>query len=238
MLFAVDIDGTVAKGDGKLAPYAQFLNQVVGFGLPDTFFTDDMDQDTYEAAVKASGVTKELLEQARALKQYDPILQTRSVPIEGAVSAMHQLANIGKLIYVTVRMSFSEALTRSWLDRWEFPSSQECYCCANLYYKIRRAYEEANENEPIILIDDLASRLASTMVLVQRVEPDMARSLWHRLALVPFGKRLDTPVAQHLRHFMRSRIVSWDKEQIHLLLKEVTEDGLAQQDTKSVWGKI
>jgi|SRR5436853_1589631 len=84
MLFAVDIDGTIAKGDGKLAPYAQFLNQMAGFGLPDAFFADDMDKDAYSAAVKASGVTKEILEQARELKQFDPTVQERSVPIPGA----------------------------------------------------------------------------------------------------------------------------------------------------------
>jgi hypothetical protein len=162
MLFAVNVDGTIAKGDGKLAPHAQFLNQMAGLGLPDTFFADDMDKDTYTAAVKASGVTKEVLEQAREWKQFDPTLQERSVPIPGVVEAMHQLANVGKLIYVTVRMSFSETLTQSWLARSGFPNSSQCYCCPNFYYKIRRAYEEANDHEPIVLIDDLAYRIAWT----------------------------------------------------------------------------
>ncbi len=230
MLFAVDIDGTIAKGDGKLAPYAQFLNQMAGFGLPDAFFADDMDKDAYSAAVKASGVTKEILEQARELKQFDPTVQERSVPIPGAVEAMHQLANVGKLIYVTVRMSFSETLTRSWLARSGFPNSSECYCCANLYYKIRRAYEEANDHEPIVLIDDLAYRIAWTMALAQRAEPDIARSLWQRLSLVPFGTRPETPLAHHLTHFMRPRIASWEKDVIQAFLNEVQDYGFARRN--------
>src|SRR5436190_15474861 len=229
MLFAIDIDGTIAKGDAKLAPYAQFLNQMVGFGLPDSFFADDMDQDAYSAAVKASGVTKEILEQARELKQFDPTSQERSVPIPGAVEAMHQLADRGKLIYITVRMPFSEALTRSWLARTGFPNSQECHCCANLYYKIRRAYEVANEHEPIVLIDDLASRVAWTMALAKRAEPDIARSLWHRLFLVPFGKRPDIRLAHHLTHFMNPRIVSWEKKAIQAFLEEVQDYGFARR---------
>ncbi len=230
MLFAVDIDGTIAKGDGKLAPYAQFLNQMAGFGLPDSFFTDDMDKDAYSAAVKDSGVTKEILEQARELKQFDPALQERSVPIPGAVEAMHQLANVGKLIYTTVRMSFSETLTRSWLARSGFPNSAECYCCSNLYYKIRRAYEEANDDEPIVLIDDLAYRVAWTMALAQRAEPDMARSLWRRLSLVPFGTRPDIPLARHLTHFIQPRIASWEKDVTHAFLKEVQDHGFARRN--------
>src|SRR5579859_2398114 len=150
MLFAVDIDGTIAKGDGQLAPYAHFLNQMADFGLPDAFFADDMDKDAYSAAVKASGVTKEALEQARELKQFDPALQERSLPMPGAVEAMRQLADVGKLIYVTVRLPFSEGLTRRWLASHGFPNSSNCYTCANLYYKIHRAYEEAGSQEPII----------------------------------------------------------------------------------------
>ena len=219
MLFAIDVDGTIAKRDGKLAPSAQFLNQMAGLGLPDTFFADDMDQDAYTAAVEASGVTKEVLEQAREWIYFDPVLQERYVPIPGAVEAMQQLANVGKLIYVTVRMSFSETLTRSWLARSGFPNSSECYCCPNSYYKIRRAYEVASDHEPIVLIDNRASQIAWRMALAQRAEPDIARSLWPRLALVPFGTRPDAPLPHHLTHFMRSRIASWDATQA--FLKEV-----------------
>jgi hypothetical protein len=228
MLFAVDIDGTIAKGDGKLAPYAQFLNQTARFDLPDAFFVDDMDQDAYSAAVKASGVTKEILEQARELKQFDPTTQERCVPIAGAVEAMHQLAGLGKLIYITVRMPFSETLTRSWLARSGFPNSQECYCCVNFYYKIRRAYQEADDHEPIVLIDDLAYRVAWTMALAERAEPDVARSLWHRLSFVPFGKRPAIQLARHLTHFMRPRITSWESEEIQAFLKEVQDHGLVR----------
>jgi hypothetical protein len=230
MLFAVDIDGTIAKGDGKLASYAQFLNQVAGFGLPDAFFADDMDQDAYSEAVKASGVTKEILERARELKQYDPTLQERCLPIPGAVEAMHQFANMGKLIYITVRMSFSETLTRSWLARCGFPNSSECYCCSDFYHKIRRAYEEANDDEPIVIIDDLAYRVAWTMALAQRAEPDVARSLWHRLALVPFGTRPEVPLARHLTHFMRPRIASWEKDVMQAFLKEVQDYELVRRN--------
>lgn len=229
MLFAVDIDGTIARGDGQLSPYAQFLNQTAGFGLPDTFFADDMDKDAYAAAVKASGVTKEILEQARELKQFDTTLQERCLPIPGAVEAMHQLANMGKLIYITVRMSFSETSTRSWLARIGFPNSTKCFCCSNLYYKIRRAYEEADTYEPIVLIDDLASRVAWTMALCQRAEPDVARSLWHRLAFVPFGTRPDVPLARHLTHFIRPRITSWEKDVTQAFLNEVQDYGLARR---------
>ena len=230
MLFAVDIDGTIAKGDGQLAPYAQFLNQMAGFGLPDDFFADDMDKDVYSAAVKASGVTKEILEQARELKQFDPTLQARCLPMPGAVEAMHQLTNVGKLIYITVRMPFSETLTRSWLARAGFPNSSECYCCSNFYYKIRRAYEESNDDEQIVLIDDLAPRVAWTMALAQRAEPDVARSLWHRLSLVPFGTRPDVPLARHLTHFMRPRIASWEKDVIEVFLKEVQDYGFVRRN--------
>jgi hypothetical protein len=230
MLFAVDIDGTIAKGDGKLAPYAQFLNQTAGFGLPEVFFADEIDQDAYSAAVKASGVTKEILEQARELKQFDPSMQERCVPIPGAVEAMHQLAHLGNLIYITVRMPFSETLTRSWLTRSGFPNSQKCYCCANLYYKIRRTYEEANDDEPIVLIDDLASRVAWTMALAKRAEPDIARSLWYRLSLVPFGTRPDVPLARHLTHFIGPRIVSWESGEIQAFLKGVQNHGLIRRN--------
>lgn len=229
MLFAVDIDGTIAKGDGKLPPYAQFLNQTVGFGLPESFFTDDMNQDVYSAAIKASGVTKEMLEQARELKQFDPALQERALPLPGAVEAMHQLADEGKLIYVTVRLPFSEGLTRRWLASHGFPNSSNCYSCANLYYKIRQAYEEADSEEPILLIDDLASRVAWTMALAERAEPDVARSLWHRLFLVPFGNRPGIALASRLQHFLLPRIVSWESEELQTFLKEVQQYGLVRR---------
>jgi hypothetical protein len=230
MLFAVDIDGAIATGDGELAPYAQFLNQAAGFGLPETFFADEIDQDAYLAAVKASGVTKEILEQARELKLFDPLLQERCVPIPGAVEAMHQLAHLGKLIYITERMPFSEPLTRSWLTRCGFPESQKCFCCANLYYKIRRAYEEASDDEPIVIIDALASRVAWTMVLARRAEPEMARSLWHRLSLVPFGTRPDVSLARPLTHFIGPRIASWEPEETQAFLKEVQDRGLVRRN--------
>ena len=108
-------------------PNAQFLNQVAGLGLPDTFFADDVDQDAYATAVTASGVPKEIREYARGFTQHDPILQKRCIPISGAVEAMHQLAALGKLIYVTIRLPYSETLTRDWLARFGFPNSQECY---------------------------------------------------------------------------------------------------------------
>ena len=230
MLFAVDIDGTIAKGDRTFVPNAQFLNQVAGLGLPDTFFADDVDQDAYATAVTASGVPKEIREYARGFTQHDPILQKRCIPISGAVEAMHQLAALGKLIYVTIRLPYSETLTCDWLARFGFPNSQECYSCSHYYYKIRRAYEEADADEPIVLIDDLASRIAWTIALAERAEPDIVRSLWHRLSLVPFGTRSDVPLAHHLMRFMRPRIVSWEEDVTQAFLQEVQDYGLIRRD--------
>jgi hypothetical protein len=81
-----------------------------------------------------------------------------------------------------------------------------------------------------VLIDDLASRVAWTMALAQRAEPDIADSLWYRLSLVLFGNRPAIPLARHLTHFIRPSIASWEKDVIQAFLQEVQDYGLARRD--------
>jgi len=149
MLFAVDIDGTIAKHELGEKSLISYMNRELGLGLSEarlaefrccsqipnaelqTLMAHSQEVRTeYEAysqqyTLKGSSEVQAWLAQAEQHKkrfeevlyasQFDPDIQKVKVPTPGAIQAVHQLALLGKIIYLTLRKPYSEQLTREWL---------------------------------------------------------------------------------------------------------------------------
>src|SRR5712691_4675461 len=97
MLFAVDIDGTIASTQETDA-YNVYLAAVLGLRLPDEWRSphgrtaDVLELDEVRDYQASSEDAARRLAAVIADGQYSPLVQERAVPIPGAVSGMNALA--------------------------------------------------------------------------------------------------------------------------------------------------
>jgi hypothetical protein len=178
MLFAVDIDGTIATGWN--APSLQACidyYRALGIHLPSTIsdYTD--------------------------LLQIPAVMRIHEV-LPSAVEGVRQLARLGNVAYYTVRKSpdalihaqIQEA-TRFWLATHQFPHPEQVVFCLSSMNKLIRIYHH-DSLAALVLIDDRPGQvLAAFDLLVAGGHPKfdieeqkkMVQVLRQRLVVVAFG---------------------------------------------------
>src|SRR5260370_5981125 len=130
MLFAVDIDGTIATNGNY---FCRRMFALAGINLPE----EELARCIYGYHFWKHPQVQALSDERRAdLKQIahlhhkDLDLLEQSVPIPGACAALHSLVSEGgRVIYTTCRPPAAEQLTRDWLARYGFPSPDQVHIC-------------------------------------------------------------------------------------------------------------
>ncbi len=142
---------------------------------------------------------------------HDPEVLAAVLPLPGAVEAVKGLASEGKVIYATCRLPEEEEVTRTWLITHGFPNPEEVYCCPHYHWKYLAAYEASGRKEPVVLIDDMMTRVVKSFGIVVREQPKIASSLLKRIEIVGIGYEELPELPRHMP-FAYSILPSWEKE--------------------------
>lgn len=214
MLFALDIDGTIAVSGNWLA---RWLAQEAQLAIPE----DELAQIRYGIEFwdlpQVRALPHEQRAQLRAHAHHkDPDRQENNIPIPGAREALHTLLKHGAtLIYTTCRQPESAQRTRAWLERYDFPCTTHVYICQHYHHKYIAAYEQAQEKEPVLLIDDLIEKMVPAFRTLAIEHRDTALSLVRRLAVVAIGHQ-EPPAFQKVP-FKVLALPSWRPEDVEKL---------------------
>lgn len=214
MLFAVDIDGTLAAHGNWwcrwIADYAQLsLSEERLAGLQYGFQFWDLPE-----------VRTMTHDQRQSLRAYshahhkDVDNLANSIPIPGAASALSGFVNDGAhLIYVTCRPDDTRQLTHGWLAKYGFPVADQVYTCERYHTKFINIHRVAAESERVILIDDMIEKMVPAFrVLVQHYRP-IAISLIKRIAFVQIGRE-EPPTFPAPLPFPIAALPTWQKDDI------------------------
>lgn len=263
MLFAVDIDGTIAKHEAGERSLISYMNRELGLDISaerlaefrccsqipnaelQTLMTNSQEvrseYEEYSKQYTLKGSTevqawlaqseqhKKRFEEALYASQFDPDIQKVKVPMPGAIQAMHKLALLGKIIYLTLRKPYSEQLTREWLALYDFPSPDQAYCCEHFEFKYLKAHNYLQEGEPLIMIDDNIRSLIGRFPTLARIHTDVAHSLLRRISFVLIGNQVIDPIPEKFQRFSIARIPTFASEQFERWYEEVSNE-LARQN--------
>src|SRR5579859_7850670 len=156
MLFAIDIDGTIAGTDhGR--EYANYLNRVLGIGMSAERVAafSSYREFALSAEVQAFGAISQENQnrymEALELAQYDAEVQRASLPLPSAVEGVTALSTYGRVIYVTCRYASSRELSQEWLGQYGFPNPDRVFTCERFHHKYVEAQKNAAADEPIVL---------------------------------------------------------------------------------------
>ncbi|EFH80505.1 hypothetical protein [Ktedonobacter racemifer] len=223
MLFALDIDRTIAIDQNA---YAIFINTLLNLSISQEVL---MAVESYWAFCKlpeveayrfASPENEERFQ--AAFMQAKEALEVLALlhPLPGAAAGVQTLMRYGKVAYYTSRGFEMQDTTRAWLAQHDFPLGLEIVSCKNFYVKYMASYSNTKAtNEPVVLIDDNASKLISAWPRALEKWP-VLDEYPSRLTLVAFGTPLDE-LSIHDVPFPVLGLPSWEPEHIQSLLDRV-----------------
>jgi hypothetical protein len=196
VLFAIDIDGTIA---GASSIFGAYFNQELRLGLSPE---EEQKIRWYDSLRKHSAVVEyrkknneRFLEVCIRYREYFPAMLAREV-LAGAVEGVTALAKWGDVQYITIRVSRDtevneqiQAATRQWLRKYNFPNPDNVAFCTSFQEKLQLLAEQPLY--PIILIDDRSSSDLLTCYenLMQNPEcHELVHLIHERITFVAFGK--------------------------------------------------
>ena len=220
MLFAIDIDGTIATHTEQRLVYLPYFNRVLGLGLQDQQLASFPDFFAFRKQVilpwMDSPEKQHRYQEAVALLQYDADRQQADIPLPGAVAGVKKLSQYGKIIYVTYRKPETEELTRRWLASYGFPSPERAYCSEYAYDKPKHALQDAGGEELVVMIDnDMEGAMIGFRAFCTQHQ-DLGARLLKRLGFIVYGNQeldpVKTPkIAPVLKHLPLKRLVDWQQ---------------------------
>ena len=137
MLFAIDIDGTIA-GTVSRAPVCRLaVIAILGIGLSAEKVAAFASYREFALSAEITSLWEPQENQDRdmqvlELAQHDAEVQRASLPLPCAVEGVKASSTYGRVIYVTCRYASSRELSQEWLGRKGFPSSYSEFPLVNV----------------------------------------------------------------------------------------------------------
>lgn len=216
MLFAIDIDGTIATNGNW---YCRWMNKHARLAIPE----ERLDAMAYGFQFWEDPAVLTLSEDERKrLRKFsfdhhkDRRRHIHAVPIPGAMEAMQTLLQHGKILYVTCRKWHCRGLSSAWLKKHGFPEYKQVRCCSRYYVKFLEARRIAEPKEPIILIDDLAEKMVRAFRALVIHDRKRATGIIKRLTVVAIGET-EPPTFPFKVPFPVLALPSWQPEHIEIL---------------------
>jgi uncharacterized HAD superfamily protein len=213
MLFAIDIDGTIATH----GPYfCQQMFTEAGIALAG----EELAQCTYGYHFWHHERVRALPEKQRAeLKDFahahhkDLDQLENRVPVPGASEALHVLMAEGhRVLYATCRPAEARQITQEWLAWYGFPAADQVETCQHYHSKYLAAHQVAGQREQVILMDDLVERMVPAFRTLAIQHREIALNLMRRLAVVAVG--IDKPPVFAKVPFKVLALPSWRPEDL------------------------
>lgn len=176
----------------------------------------------FQAHPKVRQYVQQSKEHLRYIKRVNgEVLESRELieqmpPIPGAVEAMQQLARECRIVYVTCRTPDLMPLTTQRLREYGFPSPDAVYSCAFYHHKYLHAFEVADADEGIVIIDDMAQEVVESFPDLIKEYRHVAESIVSRLAVVQFYTKKSIDVSWPIP-FEMMRLSSWHDDEIQRL---------------------
>ncbi|QBD78949.1 hypothetical protein EPA93_24380 [Ktedonosporobacter rubrisoli] len=228
MYFGIDIDGTIAV-DAYGRHGARYVSEQLALGISRAALARIR---SFREFCELPAVQfyrqehEEQFQQACNMRQDVLELQTKLVPVASAALGVTFLARFGRIAYLSCRSEQRTpgtlARTRAWLRRYGFPEPDQVYLCQHYPYKLLEAYQLLDDEEPLIIIDDHADKLAmySRVLQVPRRTRPIAEDLFKRLVLVNFACDAP-PVVDFPALFPLEALPSWQEKDLLMLMQTV-----------------
>lgn len=206
MLFAIDIDRTIAGGFraymehhnrdlalgisqqaiDRLANYQEFLQ------LPEVIAYRQHNEARFQASKESIRISP------------DVILLLEAMP--GAVEGVNMLSELGAIRYYTIRANEVREATMQWLAEKHFPHSRNVIFCESSIDKIVKLCQQEID-DTIVLIDDKYEGLLNAFDHCMRHLPAVADALHGHLIIAAFGvEAYDLPKRDDMKLFA---LLSW-----------------------------
>lgn len=214
-MFGVDIDETVTEDRGA---FAQYMIQYLGLSMDvPPSFEAFLAHPEVKAYRKTHDETfRQCFEEARL----HPTVLAALSPRDRAVEGVTTLQAYGRVAYYTARAVRVQTITQTWLRTHHFPDV-EYFSCYNFLQKYFKLYLHTRETqEPAILIDDNAKKIADVWPQVVQKWPLIGEFFPERFVLVAFGYTsenmfpLDVP-------FPVVPLPNWESEHIDSLVSSI-----------------
>ena len=208
MLFAIDIDDTIAGGCNAYKAYIEHHNQDLGLNISPHILEALPD---YRSFLKLPEVVtyrcenEERFQASRASCRVSPQVILALEEIPDAVAGVTFLSKLGTIRYYTIRANHEA--TRQWLSIKQFPYPHSTVFCESTMHKLITMYHQET-HESIILIDDRFTSLIQAFQKIAGKNPHIADNLQKRLILVAFG--IDS-VSEHTSNLKVLALPSWDQ---------------------------
>jgi len=195
MLFAIDIDGVVAR---RTHGTAYYVNRVLSLGIPHAEIENIPSSAAFLSLPVVKAYSAQFPDQFKAAldqAQYEAEAQERDLPMEGGVEAVNSLAEQGNIIYITNRKSTTADVTTAWLSRFGYPTAP-LRCCGEekgFISKWLYAGEYLKEDAQLVFIDDMALQLERGIIHLAKENREVTAFLLPRIALLAFGKTIVHP---------------------------------------------
>ena len=189
MLFAIDIDNTIAGGPDAYKLYIEHHNNDLGLDLSPQLL-DTL--TSYQSFLKLPQVRAYRREhEARFQASRDSCRTSSSVILSldmlpDAVTGVQYLSRFGQVRYYTIRVN--QEATKQWLTIHQFPDPRNVVFCDSALHKLMSIYQlEIRKHEHIALIDDKPSALIQAFEKLMITHPHVARNIRQHVDLIAFG---------------------------------------------------
>lgn len=176
MLFALDIDGTLAIDKGNRLCRA-FIARDLGLSA-----------DECTASARLTTIPAERQRAALESALRSPEVMSKLEPIHGALAGIKLFASLGDILYVSCRAPALHDTTVAWLNRHGFPHPERVCLCDAPQAKYT-CVAESSRGEPIVLVDDRAEQLVRAFRLLASERPDVALRLTPLLTVLAFNAK-------------------------------------------------
>lgn len=196
MLFAIDIDQTIAGGNFRT--YVEHHIQDLTLDIaPDVVesLTSYHDFLRLPQVILYRRSNEARFQESRASCRVSPsvILSLKDLP--SAIAGVTTLSRLGTVRYYTIRAPETRVVTKQWLAAKQFPQPDDVIFCQDATDKLQKLYEQET-NDCLVLIDDKCEIILDAFERMKKEKPMMVESLQQRLVLVAFGVKSDSIPAQ------------------------------------------
>jgi len=222
MLFAIDIDGTIAQDEHGHA-YARYLNQALALNISEEIiehlpsYLSFIMLPEVQAYVQNNEEHKQKYVETIRVAQHDPDVQRSATPMHNSVEGVKMLAEYGQICYITCRKSESQAITQEWLAQNGFLQPERVFFCEHYHHKYIAAHEQTTSDEPIILIDDHAEEVLKFFKRLIKEQYKVAKSVYKRVAIVAYGSK-QLPIVPPKLQIPVFSLVSWNEDAVERLI--------------------
>ncbi len=210
MLFAIDIDNTIAGGPDAYRLYIEHHNNDLGLGLSPQLLDTLTNYQSFLKLPQVRVYRREHQDRFQASRascrtSSNVILSLNMLP--DAVTGVQQLSMLGQIRYYTIRIN--QEATKQWLAIHKFPNPQDVVFCDNALHKLMRIHQlEIRKHEHIALIDDKPSALIQAFEEIKITHPHIAKDIRQYMSLISFGTDFVKVQDSDLRMFA---VPSWDE---------------------------